>query len=528
MDVDSNLPTESPALSYEEEQEKELCLKKVAETTNNTRPQGGNNKASSIQVNHGGHVPIDRTRGQDPCDDDDNVIDIQLPYNPNISTEPKLWSGNFHPISLHGSIEQIASDMKSIKDSLNFMARYISNKKVNPKTANNLKDLDSIGDAVWNFLSSVYQSDWDSLHTDNKSKTLREKILSKFTPRIIPSSTQKSNKPAPKPVPASIDKVPPPPPLPAKTVKEVNVILRHFQNKNSMNDNKSKDESKTTKSYAQASKPSVNTAEVLKIKKAFPALNAEKIDQVNNIIKRTTKPKPRIQTTTKGPSRKQIIIQMSKENIDSFIKNSLLHISNINKQFRNAKSEILTDYIWAEPLGITVVTNKVFQPSNLMLINQYIKNSNDVNVLQVEELWLPKSKSYLKIIGILYYPHSNSQEHLTSNDIKMILKQNQIFDNISLASKPRVIKISPKSNMSIVWIDIWDVQSGSNAKMLINQYFNIGKYITTIQGANMNPGVPQCKNCWKWGHATFSCRIQGSKYVKCNGPHKSENHREFG
>ena len=82
--------------------------------------------------------------------------------------------------------------------------------------------------------------------------------------------------------------------------------------------------------------------------------------------------------------------------------------------------------------------------------------------------------------------------------------------------------------MSIVWIDIWDVQSRTNTKMLINRCFNIGKYIATIWGANMNPGVPQCKNCWKWGHATFSCRIQGSKCIRCNGPHKSENHREFG
>ena len=69
------------------------------------------------------------------------------------------------------------------------MARYISNKKINLKTANDLKDLDGIGDAVWNFLSLVYQSGWDSLYTDNKSKTLREKISSKFTPRIVPSST---------------------------------------------------------------------------------------------------------------------------------------------------------------------------------------------------------------------------------------------------------------------------------------------------------------------------------------------------
>jgi len=44
----------------------------------------------------------------------------------------------------------------------------------------------------------------------------------------------------------------------------------------------------------------------------------------------------------------------------------------------------------------------------------------------------------------------------------------------------------------------------------------------------MSPDVPQCKNCWKWGHLMFSCRIQGFKYVKCNGPHKSENHCEFG
>jgi len=143
-----------------------------------------------------------------------------------------------------------------------------------------------------------------------------------------------------------------------------------------------------------------------------------------------------------------------------------------------------------------------------MLIDQYIKNSNDVNALQVDKLWLLKSKSYLKIIGIPYYPHNNSQEHLISNDIKMVLKQNQIFDNILLASKPRVIKVSSKSDMSIVWINIWDVQSGSNAKMLINRCFNVGKYIATIRETNINPGVPQCKNCWKWGHATFSCRIQ--------------------
>ena len=61
MDIDSDPLTEFPALSYEEEQEKELHLRKAAETTTNTRPQGRINEASSIQGNHGGHVSNDRT-----------------------------------------------------------------------------------------------------------------------------------------------------------------------------------------------------------------------------------------------------------------------------------------------------------------------------------------------------------------------------------------------------------------------------------------------------------------------------------
>ena len=225
--------------------------------------------------------------------DDNNVINIQLPYDLNLPTEPDLWSGNFHLISLYGSIEQIASDTKSIKDSLNFMARYISNKKVNPSKANDLSDFDGIGDSIWNFILSVYQANWDSFYTDNKATTLRAKILSKFTSRITPS-TNRSNKETIKPIPVTIKKVPPPPLLLAKSKREVNVISKYFQR-----NNPSVEPKKPVMSYVQALKPSVNTSEVLKIKETFPALNAKKIDQINNIVKGNPKPKPRIQMTTK-------------------------------------------------------------------------------------------------------------------------------------------------------------------------------------------------------------------------------------
>jgi len=225
------------------------------------------------------------------------------------------------------------------------MARYISNKKVNSSKANELQDFKGIGDSIWNFLSAIYQANWDSFYTDNKSKSLREKIASKFSTRTVLTAT-KNNKEQPKPVPVTIDKVPPPPPLLVKSKKEVNVISKYFQNKKPLAENMNHiGNNNPVRSYAQATKTSANMLDVLKIKEAFPALNANKIDQVNNIVKGNPKPKLRIQMTTKGPSRKQVIIPMSKENNNAFMKNSLLHVANINRQLRNVKLEVLVDYI---------------------------------------------------------------------------------------------------------------------------------------------------------------------------------------
>ena len=48
----------------------------------------------------------------------------------------------------------------------------------------------------------------------------------------------------------------------------------------------------------------------------------------------------------------------------------------------------------------------------------------------------------------------------------------------------------------------------------------------TIHETNMNLGVPQCKNCWKWEHLTLSCCSHISRYAKCYGAHNTKHHRE--
>ena len=72
----------------------------------------------------------------------------------------------------------------------------------------------------------------------------------------------------------------------------------------------------------------------------------------------------------------------------------------------------------------------------------------------VDVPYLPQLKSYLKIIGISYYPHNNPSKYFLFNNIEEIIKQNQIFNNVILTSKLHVIKVSPKLDIFIVWVDI--------------------------------------------------------------------------
>ena len=108
-----------------------------------------------------------------------------------------------------------------------------------------------------------------------------------------------------------------------------------------------------------------NTREVLKIKKVFSNLQEKKIENIQKIINRGDKPKPRLNITTKGPSHKQVIVLMNSNNIIKFILNSSNHISNIDRLLKNIKSDCKVNYIQLEKSSIIIVTNKVASASDL-------------------------------------------------------------------------------------------------------------------------------------------------------------------
>ena len=77
----------------------------------------------------------------------------------------------------------------------------------------------------------------------------------------------------------------------------------------------------------------------------FPNLQANKIENIQRIIKGDSKLKLKLNIMTKELLRKQIIIPMNNNNRTKFIAELSAHISNINKIFKNIKSDVKVDFV---------------------------------------------------------------------------------------------------------------------------------------------------------------------------------------
>ena len=84
------------------------------------------------------------------------------------------------------------------------------------------------------------------------------------------------------------------------------------------------------------------------------------------------------------------------------MKNSNNHITDLNRNLKNIKLNIMVDFIHQEISGVTIVINKVASLLDFQIIENYVKNANHIEAARVEVSQLLQSKLYLKITGILY------------------------------------------------------------------------------------------------------------------------------
>jgi len=432
-----------------------------------------------------------------------------IPYSANVPADPSLWDGNFTATSLFGTDEFLNSDIRNITCSLQRMARFLRQRNLEGCNGNNMSQLSTFGESAWEFISAIFESGWDQLTTSDDTP-IRDNIMTKFSKVNIPPAKGGD------PNNCTVKKVPPPipPRLSKKELEKARITLRNAAGKT---------KNSSPLSYAQATSSASN---ILKIKEAFPALPNKRILEIHNATFPTLNNKgKKIQPTTKGPSRKQAIVPVSSNLTDSIMEDANNHIFQINSHLKNIKSTLRAEFIRPCPGSISIITNNVPNPSDLTIMEKHFKSIEGIDTNEVLAPHLPQSKSYLKITGIPYLCSDGNK--ISSDNVTDFMKHIELFENISLAAKPRIIRASPKSDIAIIWFDIWDTQNGSKAKLLINHSFNLGRHIATIRATNMNPGIPQCHNCWKWGHSTFSCRVHSSKCQKCSGPHKLEHHRDL-
>ena len=78
----------------------------------------------------------------------------------------------------------------------------------------------------------------------------------------------------------------------------------------------------------------------------FPALLANEVGKMLKVKNSSVgNKKPKINMTTKGPSRREVIIPITKVNAELIINSAHIHISNVNKCLKNSKLDIIADFI---------------------------------------------------------------------------------------------------------------------------------------------------------------------------------------
>ena len=193
--------------------------------------------------------------------------------------------------------------------------------------------------------------------------------------------------------------------------------------------------------------------------------------------------------TPKGLLRKQVIITINITITKIIIKQANGIIANIIIGLKNSNFKTIADFIKLVDNRVIINTNQATLPQDMSIIIKAIKDTMNINLNSIENPCLSKSKSYLNITGLSYYAKTTNILVIFFL-IEEVLKNIHIFNDIVLMSKSYIIKTTSNYDSAVIWINIWDSQSGSKAKTIINYSFNVRQYIATIQDIYMSFSIP--------------------------------------
>ena len=174
---------------------------------------------------------------------------------------------------------------------------------------------------------------------------------------------------------------------------------------------------------------------------------------------------------TQGPARHQVLVPLDSATAELIVANATSAVLSCNKS--------LVEFVYKTWNGMSISTNSVVSAAELEVIKQWLKKTARLGESTEVEPRLPQSKSFLKILGVPYWD-SKSSLPITPAQVEAALSSSPLFEGIILASILCIMKVLPSSDISVIWIDIWNSQKGSKSKTLINCLFNFGQYTATV------------------------------------------------
>ena len=197
------------------------------------------------------------------------------------------------------------------------------------------EDFVQVTKAFWSLILAIYSSGWNILPVED-SKTFHNLIGKRILNSYIKCGLL--NRP-------EMEKLSPFTPT---ITLNLNILMASPPSKMTRPIEKKVPKSTITKkTYVQVSKSntSLNIKDVLWVKETFPALLADEVGKMKAKNSGMSNKKPKINMMTRGPSRKEVIIPMTKVNTELIINSAHIHISNINNCLKNSKSDIIADFI---------------------------------------------------------------------------------------------------------------------------------------------------------------------------------------
>ena len=109
-----------------------------------------------------------------------------------------------------------------------------------------------------------------------------------------------------------------------------------------------------------------------------------------------------LKMTTQGPTRCQVLVPLDSAAAELIVTNAASAVQSCNKGLVEARSKLRVESVHKAWDGMSMSTNSVASAAELEVIKQWLKKTAGLGESTEVEPRLPHSKSFLKILGVLY------------------------------------------------------------------------------------------------------------------------------